>query len=436
MRKLFDILNLSIETIDFQSNSFGKELEMVFQNILDEKLNNKKLAKCEQKTTLESIIKKYTNLNIDIVLDSDQVACVYLPVVHRNHLFFHNHFRDFYEMKDTLEMFKKVKESQDKHTVNIKTSKVTGIFSEMKTEIHISVNVLKQIGMNGAEITAITLHEIGHLFTLFEYMNRQHSTNQVLAGVVRSVTNKDSIQTREMIFEQAGVLIGGNKDSLKELVNQEDLSIVSTIIFTKNIEFIKSELGTEAYDFTTCEQLADQYAARQGYGRELITALDCFSKAWNVTEASRIGSFYACFVDVVTFVGYISIGIFTLMINPLFASICAFLIFLRLWTAGSSNQDFTYDILKTRYLRIKEQLIQRLKDKNISSEENVLLIKDIKIIDSVISRTYEIHLPIDRLVDYMFSKDHSVKASIELQRKLESLAMNDFFLKSAELKAI
>jgi hypothetical protein len=434
--KFIDNYHIGKESIDFQNGIFGKELEAVIKTIQDDRIKTSDLQSSDQRKLLQAIILKHTGLNINLLLNTDQVACVYLPTVHRNHLFYYNEYRHLYEMKDSMEIFKKIKEIKQKNTVNLKTSTVTGIFSKLEVDIHLEVNSFLRNGMPPGQITAILLHEVGHLFTYYEYITRQHSTNQILAGIFRSVLNKDSIKEREFVFEQAGVLLGGDKNTFKDLVNQNDTRVISTVVYSKHVEFMKSELGSDAYDYTACEQLADQFATRHGYGRELIEALETLGYMFGSTTG-KISEFWSGLFQIVSFILMTTVAVFALMVGNVLAFICfGFLPLVSVLVAGSGNKDYTYDILKTRYLRVREQMIQRLKDKRIKKEESELIVDSIKRIDVVISETYEERLPLDKMMDFIFSSDKKVRSSVVLHRQLEELASNDLFIKSAELSLI
>lgn len=433
--KLISTFNLSNESIDFQTNStFGKELENTIQDINDNKVAIKKLQDSEQKKILESIIKKHTGLNINLVLDTQSVACVYLPTVHRNHLFLYNSFRDLYDIKDSIEIFKRVKEINEKHTVNLKTGKVTGLFSDLSVDIHLQVNSFFSAKMPAGQITAILLHEIGHLFTYYEFIVRQHTTNQVLAGILKSVINKDNIKTRETVFEKGGALLG-DKNAFKEIVNQDNSQVISTVVFQQHVDHMKSELGIEHYDYSACEQLADQYSTRYGYGRELILGLETLHRMFGIYEGKA--SNFEAGLSQIAGVIVMTVGVvFGFAANPLASLFFAGMLVLSLYGAGASKKDYTYDVLKVRYLRVREQFIQRLKDKSISQEEITLNLDSLKAIDKVISSIHEHNLPLDRMMNFIFSTNRDVKRSTELQRQLESLAMNDLFAKSAKLSTI
>jgi hypothetical protein len=437
--KLLDMFGIAKEAIDFQNKAFGAELENVIQSIVDEKITIKEIGKCEQNKILTAIVKKYTNFNINFILDSkDSPAAVDLPIIHKNHLFFHNEIREYLDITDTTKIFDRIKDVKEKHTVSLKTGKVTGIFATLETPIHLNIIELLGYKMSVKQIVAVLLHEIGHLFTLYEFISRETSTNQILAGVFKSVINKDNIKDKEVIFEKAGKLLGGDNNTFKELVSQNDLKVITAVIYKEHVEHTNSELGTEHYDYTTCEQLADQYATRQGYGRDLIEALDLLTRSYVNGEQNKFLNIYINFAATASTIVILFTTIYLVIIGSvnLLTFISCFFLFSVLFGSGSSRVDFTYDILKTRYLRIKEQMVERLKNKKIDANEAKIILENINKIDVIIKQTYEQRLPLDRMFDYLFSKDKTVRKSIELQRDLESLAMNDFFVKSATLSTI
>lgn len=432
--------NISVESIDFQmSSSFGKELESVFQSLIDENISEDEYQTSHHKKNIEAIVFKQTGLKIALRLKTDY-DCVFLPTLNKNHIFYNDLYKDLFDKQDNSKIFEKIKNIKDKHTVNLKTAKVTGIFSELVNELHVDFFAANKImKYTAGQITAILLHEVGHLFTYFEYITRQHTTNQVLSTVLKSVINKDSIKEKEFVFEQAGNILGNKKDLLTELVNQDDTRVITSVIFKKTIEIAKSELGTESYDYSACEQLADQFVTRFGYGRELIEGLDIdHTKYWNSPEKSIQAQRQAAWAQISTTVIFLTFatlsGIAAAFVAFGFFSFLSVLSFITSsMGAGAGSKDYTYDILKTRYLRVREQFIQRLKDKKIDKDEVKLILSSLEQIDAIIKNTHEFRGPLDKMCDYIFSKDKSARASVELQRDLESLAMNDFFIKSKEL---
>ncbi len=126
--------NISVESIDFQDNSFGKELENTFQAMIESKISEDEYQNSEYKKTIEAIVFKRTGLKIALRLKTNY-DCVALPTFNKNHIFYNDLYRNIFDNTDNSKIFNKIKDIKDKHTVNLKTAKVTGIFSELVNEL-------------------------------------------------------------------------------------------------------------------------------------------------------------------------------------------------------------------------------------------------------------------------------------------------------------
>ena len=76
---------LSLEMIDFQPKDFGQELEAIFQAMMNEKILSTK-EDTVYKKRFNEVIKKYTNLNIDVITDTDQYPCAVFGIYKNQHI--------------------------------------------------------------------------------------------------------------------------------------------------------------------------------------------------------------------------------------------------------------------------------------------------------------------------------------------------------------
>ena len=82
----------SLEAIDFQSDTFGKQLEILFEDLFKENKTAKEADSSKQKQLIEKLVKQRTGLAINLNLNTDQIASIYIPTFHQNHVFYNNHF--------------------------------------------------------------------------------------------------------------------------------------------------------------------------------------------------------------------------------------------------------------------------------------------------------------------------------------------------------
>ena len=99
---------------------------------------------------------------------------------------------------------------------------------------------------------------------------------------------------------------------------------------------------------------------------------------------------------------------------------------------GDGKKVYRYDDLKIRYLRIKEQAIERLKDKNLKASDKKQLLEDIEYMQKIIDRTVVFKSIVDRLYNLLPS-NKKIRNDVELQRQLEMLNANDLFIGASKL---
>ena len=447
-KSLFGALSLGLASIDFQTDGFGKDIEEQLTIIREKYKKPEELFDCKEKKVLDSIIYKRTGLMVGIEFNTDITAAVDVPTINKNHVLINNAFRGDYHSSTAIGLLEKIKKNKLVNIINLKKAKVSGIFSELPSIILVSGKEFMKKKLSVAEYTAVILHEIGHIFVSYEFINRTSTTNQVLAAVCRSVQDKDDFKTKEIIFKEASELVKGKGEAITSLVNERDLTVISTVIIKSGIEDAISENGMSEYDATSFEQLADNFSARFGYARDLITGLDKLHKdSFLSAETSRVSYFIIFLIQ--SFILFIQLARIALLFilggtilaagayGILLLNVFLSLLFLASFSfMGAKNKDYTYDTLKVRHLRIKEQLVERIKNKNLSKKEVQSILEGIEASEKVIKETYIYAGPLEILSNFVFSSNSDVKTGIDLQRELETLSSNDFFIKSATLQTL
>lgn len=429
---------VGLEEIDFQSGIFGKELENVFESILknDDKDDNSDYIKM-----VEAIISKRTGLRITFSTNPVGNAYASFDIISFEHIIVPDVYKLIFKNSgETRDSYKKtlnkLLDFKKKNIVDLKNARVSGVFSEFVSNINININYLKKLKYEPRHIVAFLLHEIGHIFTMYEYIDRQTTSNQILESVFKSVINKDSNQQKQIIFKDASLLLDVNEDEFKELNNEEDPKIISSVILKMTANNLHSQLGIGGYDFTSCEQLADQFCNRQGYGRSFIEALDLLSINNMAFEKYKHTKHYINFCQIFTKTAYTTflltafgVGFFSFLFLLIYNSIIAS-------NYGEKIKSYSYDELKTRYLRIRQDCVVYLKNDNLDPKFVKSVLSDLEAIDKIIENTYEYRTVFDIYADFVNPKSRKMRSTYELQRQLENLAMNDFFVKSAALKTL
>lgn len=424
-----DGLHLSMEAIQFQkSQAFYKELTMAFAE-----LKKKKAADLrkdgEASGHISKLIKKYTNLKIAFDI-TDYGPAVEVPHLNKNHPLVHDTKRAWISSADGMRFIAEAGGTV-KGSVNLASGKVDGVFAEMDNRMYFPADMISGNKFTAEELAAVCLHEVGHLVTYCEYMTRTVTTNQVLAGMAAALGKAGTPEEREAVLVSAKKALHLDIDT-GELAKEKDNEVVAYVVISNVAKTTADEIGFNIYDLNTWEALSDQYAARQGAGKDLVLALEKLYRSYgNISFRSTpayLGMEAAKFTLVI---GGIMVGLaggLTGLAGRYAMSIGIALIMM------DGMGDGTYDRPGMRLLRIRNQIIEEMKDKKVNGDYAGRLSDDLAAIDNVLKEVNDREQFWGKLWN-IFSKDSRRRLSQEqLTRELETLASNDLFAASLRLR--
>jgi hypothetical protein len=319
--------------------------------------------------------------------------------------------------------------------VDIENVHLSGIFSTYEHRLLISfyTNVLN-LALTVKELVAITLHEIGHVFTYYMLSDRLVRVNYILNELSDNLkaNNEHELHYR---YKELSHSLNEKEDYLDELEGERNRVILGAKLYKKVSLSLVSMMNDPTYAATNSEQLADMFSARFGYYRDLVTGLD---KLHVLGTVERNDTMYYIFLGT---------NIFWLITRPL-AITAAFMMGVG-WGVlvatvalaiingfGSANQDHTYDTVFVRYTRIREQLVNRLKLYIKSKQEMEDLLEQLTAIDNIIAETRNYKGLVNSLSDFIYSRNRSAGEDIALQRAMEKLANNELYVMSARFKTL
>ena len=285
-------------------------------------------------------------------------------------------------------------------------------------------------------MTAITLHEIGHVFTYYEYSNRVSSTNQILAQF--AYDNHNNKMTPDKVtytFKEIGSKFQLSEKEIKELELNIDSSILGPKLFKVYLRNVDSLRKVMKYDETSSETLADNFAVRQGYGKDLVTGLEKLTDYYPVKNTTILFILYNIefWVDFVLVPSVIISALSTAA--PLGIFLAFFVTVLFYEGSKVENKNMTYDELKQRYNRIKLTMIERLKDKNLDVKTTKELIENVETIDKIMDGILSNADPIKmKLMNFILPSNITINKDIDRQQKIEELAFNRLFISAAKMR--
>lgn len=405
-------LNPSMESIDFQNDVFLKELGSAFEALMN--VPKAQIPDSAELSLLASIIKHHANLKVNVSVENITGAYVEIPHVDKNHPFIQQHLRNYVSSSTGIQLIEDAKDAP-RGGVDMRNGKVFGIFAEIPSKVVIGYDLLSK-KYSDMEAASALAHEIGHLISYYLYLSHTTSTNQYLEGVSRGLAESDEPKQREMVLlsvKKAAKLSELDVETLAQCKNDRFVEIV---VISNVVKQTESELGFNIYDTTTWEAQADQYVARLGGSRHLVSALEKMYRGhWNISFRSLPA--------------YLAFEAFKLLmvISP------AILVFL---VAMDGNGDGRYDRPGDRFKRVRNQVMENLKDKSLSSDDVERLKADLAAIDEVLETVNDRRQFIGVVWDALSPKARKARNYTILQKELEAIAANDLFARAASLRQL
>lgn len=411
----------ALEVIDMQSTLLFDALATTFG-----KLRNSKTFDTASihASGFPAIVFSYTGLLIsfDVQKKLGYGAYMKYPMVNKNHPFIENGYRD-YDIPTMGPAVIRALGGQAHGSVDLARGRVSGIYSKIKGDMVFGTSLLNDNRFSDKELAAIFLHELGHLFTYFELLRYFVTTTAVIAGTAKAVYEIEDPKVRLDCLKEAADVLGIDVDNPEKVVMATKATrsdYVQTILITGHANRARSETGNYLYEYRNCEQIADQYAQRQGAGLHLVTALDKLNRLFG--DASTFGVVRYVLVEVIKLILWVIVNLFT-GLTPLMVLILGVNVKI-------------YDDPKDRIITMRRQYIETLKNTALDDETKRSLLADVEVI---------------RKLEDMYSDRRSVLEFINMQlnnisrrgyneqvaqKQLEELMSNELFEKAAALSLI
>ncbi len=431
----FKHLQISQEAIQFQDGSFFKALTGAYKSFENEKPSAKQSASLGK--LLASMIEQYVGMNCEVVI-KDHETCIYVPEIDKNNVLYGEWF-GWADNADGMKMIKKAS-GRSSGGIDLRKSRLSGDFSKYKPTIYIDLRLFTKL--TSEELAAITLHEIGHFFTYCEMLDRMVSGNFVLLGLDAVLRSGADIKEKEIALEEAGKALGMDKAVVEDLKKSNSDKAVMTVYISEFAGSLKSQNCHNFYDMNAWEMASDQFAARHGGGRHVVTGLDKIYKMYGMSYSGGKFTYYLMeAMKVLRMITLLATAATTLaagIAGSPFMLIYAVLLmgigYLDLRSSHESGGTPTYDKPKDRALRVRRQLVEQLKQQTLPAEIIKSISEDIKIIDETIKDYYDQVGWLEQIDLFLFKSSRQRRDSVKLQQNLERLAMNDLFLQAAKLK--
>lgn len=433
MRK--SVIALALEAIEFQDGRFFQDMTRIIEDLgaLPRNLSEIGFWNSPELDAISRCIKAHTNLQIQCV--EGELPAIEVPNIDGNHPLFPAELKEFvaegYRYDGEQDIRKVMRTMEAKlvvGTVDLKRSKVGGIYKEIKMNMYFPRSMLDCSGpIHPAGVAAIILHEVGHAFTYMEYAGRAFTTNQILSGMVRVMESTEDTRTREIVFAKGANLLGMNKEQRDALLGVKSEAEITTIVMDAAVDSSRSELGVNIFDHVSSEALADQFAARHGAGRSHVQAMQEGAKYYygHPDPTTLFQRLMVSLVLVIT-------NIFLLAIFHVLYLTVMFLVLI--WSPEYTIPE--HNTVKGRYTRILNEYAHELKNRNLKPERKKQLLADYESLKAITDKLDD-SLPLARKISYYLNPRYRMTRKFHvLQTDLELLASNDLFAKAAKLSTL
>ena len=432
---------LAQEAIAFQNGSFKAAMIELFEEA----------RKCDEATLrdpssdiirdIQSCIKSYTNLSVTLIVGDEDLGA-YPIDINVNHALIPMTMRKMFNSADGMKLIKEAEGGILRGGVNLRTGKVSGAFAEINNEITISVDEVKTSFLTVPLVVGGIMHEIGHLFIWFELLSRSITTNQVLAGVSRALDKSVGADQREVILIAAKDALHLNFD-VKDLAKSTDKMVIETVLVAETVKRTVSELGSDIYDMNSFEMLADQYAARQGCGVEVVELMDRYLRAGKDRAYSNSTLFFAgeCGKLIWNVATIGALGVIGSTLGGVGGMVTlASLRGLQIWTTSLFTEETVpsemYDRTAIRYQRIRNALVEGIKNRKLPKHRIAALKADIESIDNLMKAVHDNQTFAKTIATFIFRNKRIAQKKETLQRQLEDLVANRLFVSAATAKLL
>ena len=428
-------MQVAMEAIGFQGPEVANKLAAYLTDIMQERTGKEADASKARKDMIK-YLKDTTGMKLDITFDTDMAPCTLPFHINPDTILGYKTLKDFYVEESNATM-KRLKEVKNRSHIDLDKGRVSGIFSEYETPIYMGYYALRSLRMTPREIAAILAHEVGHCLVAYEMAFRTVRTNQILAAASKAAAGGDKGQY-EYVLKTAEEVLDLKSGMFDEIKETKDQKTVMTVIMGKAERKTHDDslMGNTTYDITTFEALADNYAARLGLGKELVTGLEKLYRNFGAAEFSSGARIVATMLDIYSVVSIIG-SVIVMGSNPIMGALYLGLNMLGLYARlDGRDHNNVYDKLTIRFKRVKEQIIQYLKDKSLPAADVKRSLESVAHIEKTIAQISEYKGFLPAIFNMVDPASRAVNSARDIQQNLEAMVANDMYLKAAALRTM
>lgn len=324
--------------------------------------------------------------------------------------------------KEKKEMLNKL--HNRKGYIDFKNARVGGYLSDIKHYLIIDFFSLIDLEITPKELTAIMLHELGHAFGGIEYHHKLETTNSTIADILNEINNNNPDKA-VYIFKKHFTKKEFNDVSVDSKTETYDFYGKVALAY---LEEIKTQMTNSKYDETNFENLADSFASRFNISSDLVSALNKLHKRYGAVFNNNLITY-----SILMFIDLLVNVLLLVLFGPIGIAIAAALIVI---VYNSNNFNMTYDFPIDRYNRIKNSLINNLKNLNLPEKVVKELLLQYVFITETIEKSLYFEGSKQHIADILLPSNRNNNYYIKLQQDIENGLNNSLFVKSHQVSVM
>lgn len=321
--------------------------------------------------------------------------------------------------------------------IDYKKAKANGIFSKITQDLFFTQGLLDTLTPKA--LTAVTCHEIGHVFVTMEMTGVTIVRNNFIGAITDGWLNARTPEDRVRFTVAADNVWGFGLTEYAE----KDASDVKAIpvIIGQTSEYIRSDKGFVTYNETMIEQSADQFMARlcpadylaeisMHYGRGILPKW----KSRNTGFISKLFNFAIESLKTIFKVIFKSMQwLFVAIALPVLIPIYIALLIVPFSGVAKTYEE--YDTPYDRCKRLYKEAKNRFKDQYLTKDEALQIFKATEELANTIASMEKPKDGFMLKMRLLFSKDlRNQKEKKEYQLLAEDLMSNDLYMAAAQFK--
>lgn len=431
--------DFSTEALDYQGRTLHEKLTEVFNYI---RVDGSYSTKAILETNFSDIVKRHTGIKAELGIyngnEMGENAYVFLPDMTKDHPFI-KPYRFYINRprgsQTAGQIAAEMLDNKSRGGVDLKAGKVTGFYSELPVNVMFTRSLISNENYTPEELAAICLHEMGHVFTYFQFIDSNCYGCLITMAVARDIAGIEDPQKREYLIKRAGTVLGVEYEYMDYVYFEPQSNGVLMLRDYMTSESLNGRNFT--YDLRNMEQLADMFSVKHGAGKSQASAL---IKLYGTSgHSSSLSMFEHVIVEGSKFVLFMSaMIIFTagaLVLGPLagLQLIGPMITLILLTTPGGSKM---YDSPEARLKYMRNLLVQDLKKAKGNNELQTDILNQINQIDELAKNLSDKRTLGELFWESIPSPYKTMRQQELAAKNLEALLFNDLHVEAAKFSQL